>query len=66
MMATISSTVDTKQNFLNFSYFFLINNKLLITVLSADKSVIFEVTLDAADADTIISYVGAYLSCFYI
>lgn len=38
--------------------------EVLITAFKAAKSVIFEVTFEAAEAETMISWVGAYMSCF--
>ena len=66
MMTAICCTIYSENNSLCISNFFYVKRKLLIISFKALMSVIFEVTFDAPEADTIIFEVGESNSCFYI
>jgi hypothetical protein len=55
MMTAIGCTIHTEHNTLMLFNFFCIENEVLMTALSAERSVILEVTFDAAEAETMIS-----------
>ena len=54
MMTAICCTIYSENNSLRISNFFYVKRKLLIISFKALMSVIFEVTFDAPEADTII------------
>lgn len=63
MVTTVSSTVNCEYGILFGTNRLLIINEVLITLLSPYKSVRVEVTLEAAETETMIFLVGLLMSC---